>query len=179
MRFLLLLVLAGCTAQTSADQTTDQASEKPTVAAIVATESYSADAYATCLACHLADGVGVPGAFPPIRNRTTTIASLDGGRNYLITAISFGLMGQIDVGGTQYFGIMPGNKGLMTEDAIASALNYLVFELTDDKEAARRVDPFTADEVRDAQSAVSSPSPEVARGFRVELVEKHGEQWPQ
>ena len=37
---------------------------------------YSADAYASCAACHLPDGVGIPGAFPPIRNRAAKIAAL-------------------------------------------------------------------------------------------------------
>jgi len=69
-------------------------------------KTYSADAFATCSACHMPDGAGIPGAFPPLRNRLADIAGLDGGRDYLITAVSFGLMGTIEVGGMQYFGVM-------------------------------------------------------------------------
>ena len=86
--------------------------------------THSADAFATCSACHLADGVGIPGAFPPLRNRLAAMASLAGGRDYLIAVVSFGLMGTIEVGGMQYFGVMAGNNGAMTAEEIASALNY-------------------------------------------------------
>ena len=92
---------------------------------------YRGDAFATCSACHLPDGVGVPGAFPPIRNRAATIAGLDGGRDYLITVVTYGLMGTIQVDGVQYFGVMAGNAGSMTPEDIAAVLNYVVFELND------------------------------------------------
>ncbi len=89
--------------------------------------SFSSDAYATCAACHLADGAGIPGAFPPINNRVAIIAGLQGGREYLITVLSSGLMGTIEAGGGQFFGVMPGNKGLMSAADIAAARNYVVF----------------------------------------------------
>ena len=47
-------------------------------AALAEAQDYSADAYATCAACHLPDGAGVPGAFPRIRDRAATIAALYG-----------------------------------------------------------------------------------------------------
>jgi len=137
---------------------------------------HSADAFATCSACHLADGAGIPGAFPPLRNRLAAIASLDGGRDYLITVVSFGLMGTIEVGGMQYFGVMAGNKGAMTAEEISSALNYAVFELADHEVEA--VPVFTADEVNSAQSTVSAASPAVAGELRKKLLEQHGDQWP-
>ena len=71
---------------------------------------YSGDAFATCSACHLPDGVGVPGAFPPVRNRAATIAGLDGGRDYLITVVTYGLMGTIQVDGVGYNGRYMGAK---------------------------------------------------------------------
>lgn len=137
---------------------------------------HSADAYATCSACHLADGAGIPGAFPPLRNRLADIASLDGGRDYLITVVSFGLMGTIEVGGMQYFGVMAGNKGAMTAGDISSALNYAVFELADNKVEA--VAAFTTDEVNSAQSKVSAASPAVAGELRKKMLEQHGDKWP-
>jgi mono/diheme cytochrome c family protein len=142
-------------------------------------KTYSADAFATCSACHLADGAGIPGAFPPLRNRVADIAGLDGGRDYLITAVSFGLMGTIEVGGMQYFGVMAGNNGAMTAEEIASALNYAVFELTDDKDAASSVAAFSADEVSSSQSKVSAASPAVAGTLREKMVGQHGDKWPQ
>jgi mono/diheme cytochrome c family protein len=142
-------------------------------------KTYGADAFATCSACHLADGAGIPGAFPPLRNRLADIAGLDGGRDYLIMAVSFGLMGTIEVGGMQYFGVMAGNYGAMTAEEIASALNYAVFELTDDKDTASSVAAFSAEEVSSSQSKVSAASPAVAGKLREKMVEQHGDKWPQ
>jgi mono/diheme cytochrome c family protein len=140
--------------------------------------NYSAAAFGTCSACHLADGAGIPGAFPPLRNRVTAIASLEGGREYLATVVSFGLMGTIEVGGMQYFGVMAGNNGAMTADEIAAALNYAVFELTDDKDAASSVPAFSAEEVSRSQSRATAASPAVAGKLREKMLEQHADQWP-
>ena len=137
---------------------------------------YSADAFATCSACHLPDGAGVPGAFPPIRNRAATIAGLDGGRDYLITVVTYGLMGTIKVDGMQYFGVMAGNTGAMTADDIAAALNYVVFELNDADSSG--IELFAAEEVEKVQTGITQKSPAAAGQLRSELVSKHGDKWP-
>ncbi len=142
-------------------------------------ETASSDAYATCAACHLANGVGIPGGFPPIRNRAAAIAGLEDGKAYLITVVSFGLMGQIEAGNMPYFGVMPGNKGPMSVADIAAALNYTVFELVDDKNTVASIDPFTADEVSAVQSNTSVGSPNTAAMIRRELVARHGDKWPE
>jgi mono/diheme cytochrome c family protein len=139
-------------------------------------ESYSADAFTTCSACHLADGMGVPGAFPSIRSRGAAIAALDGGRDYLITVVSYGLMGTIEVEGMQYFGVMAGNSGTLSTEDIAAALNYVVFELNDGD--AADVQPFTAEEVDKTQAAESVKSPTAAGSLREQLAIEHGDQWP-
>ncbi len=138
--------------------------------------SYSADAYVTCAACHLPDGVGIPGAFPPIRNRAAAIAALDGGRDYLVTVISYGLMGTIEVEGAQFFGVMAGNAGALSPDDIAAALNYIVFELNEDDVIG--IDPFTAEEVEVTQLGVELKSPAGGGQLRNQLAAKHGDQWP-
>ena len=137
---------------------------------------YSEDAYATCSACHLPDGVGIPGAFPPVRGRAAAIAGLDGGREYLATVVSYGLMGTIDVAGSQYFGVMAGNAGALSAEEIAAALNYTVFELND--EVAADIDPFTAEEIENVQLGTSAKSPATAGEMRVRLVTDNGDQWP-
>ena len=141
-----------------------------------ADEDYSADAYATCSACHLPDGVGVPGAFPPIRNRAAAIAMLEGGREYLVTVVAYGLMGTIQVEGTQYFGVMAGMGAAMSDEDIAAVLNYIVFELSNDKPAS--IGPFTALEVAQAREGVELKSPAGGGQLRRELVGKYGDQWP-
>ena len=142
------------------------------------TEAYGADAYVSCAACHLADGSGIPGMFPPINNRVAAIAKLDGGREFLMAVVSFGLMGTIEAGGVQFADIMPGNKGLMSAADIAAALNYVIFELVDDQDKLADVKPLTADEVVALESSVTAGGPAMAAELRKRLVERNGEQWP-
>jgi hypothetical protein len=137
---------------------------------------YSDDAYATCSACHLEDGAGVPGAFPRIRNRAARIAALDDGREFLATVVSYGLMGAINVDGNQYFGVMPGNAGAMSNEELAAALNYVVFELNDGE--ADGIEPFTADEIATVQAATTLKSPAAAGELRADLIAANGEAWP-
>lgn len=136
---------------------------------------YAADSYATCAACHLPDGAGIPGAFPRIRSRAAAIAELQGGREYLITVTSYGLMGNITVDGAQYFGIMPGNDAAMSAEDISSVLNYIVFELSDTE--ATGIEEFTAEEVSNVQSGVTSKSPATAGELRKALTARHGDDW--
>jgi mono/diheme cytochrome c family protein len=152
------------------------ASDQTTVAAVT---SYSADAYATCAACHLEDGAGIPGAFPPLRNRIAAIAGLEGGPEYLVTVVSFGLMGQIDAGGSQYFGVMAGNSGSMSVREIAAALNYALFELVDEDMNTAGINPITAAQVSLLQSETTANSPAVAASLRREMVTRHKEEWPE
>lgn len=145
------------------------------VSPVFAQDDYDDAAYASCAACHLPDGSGVTGAFPPVRTRATRIAALDGGREYLVAVVTYGLMGTIEVAGTQYFGVMAGNAGPMSPADITAALNYLVFELTDDTPA---IEPFTEEEVAEIQSSITIKSPAGAGQMRTELVGKHGDEWP-
>jgi len=139
--------------------------------------AYSADDFTSCAACHLADGGGIPGAFPKIRNRAALMVVLDGGRDYLITVVSSGLMGPLTADGMDYFGVMPGQQGAMSADAIAAALNYLVLNLVDDE--AKDIALFSADEVEKSQDANDPAGPMTAAGIRQELISQHGEKWPQ
>lgn len=135
-----------------------------------------AQAYATCAACHLPDGAGVPGAFPPVRNRAAKIAALDGGREYLVTVVVYGLMGTIQVDGVQYFGVMAGNTGMLDNEDIAAALNYLIFDLNDGD--ADGIAPFTAEEVAAVRESVAVKSPAAAGELRSVLAARHGDEWP-
>ncbi len=146
------------------------------LAAPFARAEYDSQSFATCAACHLPDGVGVPGAFPPVRNRAAKIAALEGGREFLVTVVAYGLMGTIQVDGAQYFGVMAGNTGALSNEDIAAALNYLVFDLNDDGSGG--VEAFTAEEVAAVQAKTAVKSPAAAGQMRTELAAKHGEAWP-
>lgn len=77
-----------------------------------------------CAACHLPDGAGVPGAFPPLAGRVEAIAADPSGRRYLVAVISKGLTGALEVDGTMYQGIMPAQSGL-SDEQVAQLLNGL------------------------------------------------------
>jgi len=166
MRLLIICLLAGC-ATPLVDDATD-----------ISVTDYSASDFAVCAACHLDDGKGVPGTFPPLRSRSTEMAALEGGREYLITVVSFGLMGTIQAEGQSYFGVMPGHVASMQAGAVAAALNYLVFELNDDAKVGDTVKSFSAREVNAAQANTAGGNPMTAGQLRNTLLTRHGEKWP-
>ena len=84
-----------------------------------------------CAACHLPDGAGIPGVFPPLRNRMGTIAADEQGRTYVVMVIIAGLMGPIEVDGTPYRGVMPAQP--ISDADVALVLNYLGTTLAPDE----------------------------------------------
>lgn len=72
-----------------------------------------------CLQCHMANGKGVPGSFPPLAN-SDYLNNID----QSIYAIKFGLKGPITVNGKSYNSNMI-NQGLDDEE-IADVMNYIL-----------------------------------------------------
>ena len=60
-------------------------------------------AYATnCMACHQANGAGLPSAFPPLSGHAAKLYEADS--DYLIKVILYGLQGQLSANGEKYNG---------------------------------------------------------------------------
>jgi cytochrome c oxidase subunit II len=78
-----------------------------------------------CAACHGPAGAGITGAFPPLAGHAAELAALDGGRDYLIDALLYGLMGPIVVGGVNYAGVMPA-WGQLSDGEVAAVLDHIV-----------------------------------------------------
>ena len=72
-----------------------------------------------CLQCHMANGEGVKGAFPPLA-KSDYLNDID----QSIQAIKYGLKGPIKVNGVSYNGNMI-NQGL-DEEEIADVMNYIL-----------------------------------------------------
>ena len=72
-----------------------------------------------CLQCHMANGKGVPGSFPPLAN-SDYLNDVD----QSIHAIKFGLKGPITVNGKSYNSNMI-SQGLDDEE-IADVMNYIL-----------------------------------------------------
>ena len=73
-----------------------------------------------CIQCHLPNGKGIPGTFPPLAGSDW----LKNKRTESIHSVKFGLKGVIQVNGQTYQQTMP-NPGL-ENDEIADVMNYIM-----------------------------------------------------
>lgn len=74
---------------------------------------------ANCAACHMPDGSGVPGAFPPVAGSDYLNADV----TRAIRAVGQGLSGEITVNGNTYNNVMP--KLNLSHEKIAEVLTYI------------------------------------------------------
>lgn len=74
---------------------------------------------ANCAACHMPEGSGVPGAFPPVASSDYLNADVDRS----IRAVGQGLSGEITVNGKTYNNVMP--KLNLSDREIANVLTYV------------------------------------------------------
>ncbi len=74
-----------------------------------------------CMACHQANGLGVPGAFPPLAGSEWAVGS----EERLIRIVLHGLNGPITVAGKEYNSAMAPLGGVLKDDQIANALTYV------------------------------------------------------
>ncbi len=89
-----------------------------------ATSANGAQVYNNCIGCHQANGAGIPGAFPPLAGHVPEILAAQGGREWLIQVMLYGLQGQISVKGASYNGVMPGYAQLSNAE-IAAVLTHI------------------------------------------------------
>ena len=111
--------------------------------------------YAQCAGCHQPNGQGIPGAFPPLAGHVAEILSKQGGREYLIKVLLWGLQGQIEVKGMKYNGVMSAFNGWKDEE-IAAVLNHIATAWGDDKKV-KDFKPFTAEEVKKLRAQKLTP----------------------
>ncbi|MCB8994738.1 MAG: cytochrome c [Bacteroidales bacterium] len=72
-----------------------------------------------CIACHLEDGTGIEGMYPPL-----TGATVSGERNQLISIILKGMKGEVIINGQKYNDIMKPHD-FLSDDEIADVLTYI------------------------------------------------------
>ena len=73
-----------------------------------------------CIACHQANGTGVPGVFPPLAKSDYLLSDIEKG----IRAVKYGLQGEIVVNGEKYNSIMTAQQ--LTDEETADVLNYVL-----------------------------------------------------
>jgi mono/diheme cytochrome c family protein/heme/copper-type cytochrome/quinol oxidase subunit 4 len=107
--------------------------------------------YVNCQGCHQATGAGLPGFAPPLAANMPRLHNAEGGREYLIDVLLYGLSGEIQVDGQTYNNNMPAWPQL-SDEQIAAVLNH---ELTSwgNEEALTEFTPITSGEVAARRSA--------------------------
>lgn len=112
---------------------------------------------ANCMACHQANGQGVPGAFPPLAGSEWVLEPQH--EKHMIAIVLHGLNGPITVKGNTYNGAMTPFAGVLRDDQIANLLTYIRSEwgnnapaVTPEQVAAIRAElgtrgPFTVEQL--------------------------------
>jgi nitrite reductase (NO-forming) len=72
-----------------------------------------------CLTCHMGDGGGVPGVYPPVAKSDYLLAD----RARAIKQVLYGAQGKMIVNGKVYNGVMPPQA--LTNQQAADVLNYI------------------------------------------------------
>lgn len=83
-----------------------------------------------CASCHGSTGEGISGVFPPLAGHVEVIAELEGGADYLLEVMVFGVEGPILVNGEKYNGVMPAWAHL-GDSTLAAIANYVLSEWGD------------------------------------------------
>ncbi len=124
---LTSLIACGGTApaDTAATNATPSAAATaaPEAATAVSNELGEAIYARNCTTCHMPNGAGVPGAFPPLAGSEWVTGSVD----KPIAIVLHGLQGPITVSGKQFSAVMVANgiDGPLSDEEIASVLSYV------------------------------------------------------
>lgn len=82
-----------------------------------------------CISCHQANGLGVPGAFPPLVGSPYVLED----PRVTVAILLKGLQGPLEVKGAQYNGLMPPWADQLKDAEIAAVTSYIRSELGDNK----------------------------------------------
>ena len=143
--------------------------------ALMADDSGSgSEEFQRCAACHLPTGEGIPGAFPPLKNRVAALASTPEGRAYLVAVVNVGLMGSITVDGMPYMGVMPAQGSSYDAQGISRVLNYSV-QVVDAKNASADWKSFSVEEVESLLESGGASNGQETMALRNALLAKYPE----
>lgn len=118
----------------------------------------------SCAGCHMPDGTGQEERIPALAAHVPHLANAEGGREYLMNVVMWGLSGEITVLGETFDRSMPARFTLANEE-LAAILNYIVTAWGNDALLNDDVAEFTADELNE----VRRTSREWALQFRPDI----------
>ncbi|GAB5603552.1 c-type cytochrome [Thermus sp. FJN-A] len=113
--------------------------------------------YANCSGCHGPQGEGNPPLFPPLKGHVEALLKAQGGREYLLLAVLYGVQGPMKVLGQEYNNVMPGFAWLSDED-LTLVLNHLAAW-----GAPEGFRPYTPQEVQAARAKPLTPGEVLGR----------------
>jgi mono/diheme cytochrome c family protein len=117
-----------------------------------------------CAVCHGPEASGIPGSFPSLHEQIVAFAKTPEGRDYLVMVVTTGLMGDLNVAGVSYRGVMPAQTGL-SEEEIAAVLGFLASDRGKDAAAP----PLAAADVTAARERHPDRSAQATRALRPTL----------
>lgn len=113
-----------------------------------------------CVACHQADGEGIPGLAPPLVGTLKKVAELDLGRTYISHVLVSGMAGTIKTRVGKFTGAMP-SQAALADHELAAIASYVLFTFNDSPVAlkaegfaALRGKPLPPGEVRKLREQV-------------------------
>lgn len=74
-----------------------------------------------CMACHQNNGQGLSGAFPPLAKSSWVTGKPD----RIVKLILHGLVGELEILGQKYNGVMPAHKDQFSDQEIADVVTYI------------------------------------------------------
>ena len=119
----------------------------------IGAETYAAN----CAACHQAEGQGIPAAFPPLAGHAPLLVAAEGGREYLIKVLLYGLQGEITVLEATYNGVMPPWPQL-SDEQVAAVINHTLHAWGNDALLPEGFEPVSAEEVAAQRELGLSPA---------------------
>lgn len=137
---------------------------KPTEVILKPSLENGAKFYKKCAACHLPNGDGVAGSFPPLKDNYSILAGSPEGRAYLVGVVVNGVQGELLIDGVKYRGAMIAQGRTKPDQSIADVLNYISTQFHPNSELA----DFTAAEVSEIRAKQGRLSGKQVRLLRPE-----------
>lgn len=108
--------------EATTEETTEQVVEETTTESSMELSAGLEVYNSICMACHQANGEGIPGAFPPLANSDYLLAD----KTRAIKQVLNGSEGEITVNGVAFNGVMPGQKEALNDQQVADVLTYVL-----------------------------------------------------
>lgn len=102
--------------------------------------------YASCAGRHGAVGEGQEGRIPALADHVPHVYNAEGGRDYLMHVLMYGLSGEITVLGETFDGSMP-PRYTLSNDELAAVLNFVLTEWGNNALLGPDFEPYAADEL--------------------------------